>query len=111
MKPEGNDWSLTMASAFPTRGHDIGHSIWVHNRAVGSIVEALRPYDYDTVRTGIVKEGTMNLTLSIAIVALVAWAVLLFGLHIGSGSVNLLYAVAAIATARRIIVGAPKYLS
>ena len=53
----------------------------------------------------------MNLTLSIAIVALVAWAVLLFGLHIGSGSVNLLYAVAAIATARRIIVGAPKYLS
>jgi len=26
-----------MASAFPTRGHDIGHSIWVHDRAVGSI--------------------------------------------------------------------------
>src|SRR6266566_2612232 len=38
LKPERNDWSLTMASAFPTRGHDIGHSIWVHDRAVGSII-------------------------------------------------------------------------
>src|SRR5439155_4062713 len=33
LKPESNDWSLTMASAFPPRGHDIGHSIWVHDRA------------------------------------------------------------------------------
>src|SRR6266702_6755032 len=38
LKPERNDWSLTMASAFPARGHDIGHSIWVHDRAVGSII-------------------------------------------------------------------------
>src|SRR5256886_1856315 len=38
LKPESNDWSLTMASAFPPRGHDIGHSIWVHDRAVGSII-------------------------------------------------------------------------
>jgi len=53
----------------------------------------------------------MNLTLVIAVTALVIWAVLLFGLHVGSGSVNLLYAVAAIATARRIMVGAPKFLS
>src|SRR5947208_11894094 len=38
LKPESNDWSLTMASAFPPRGPDIGHSIWVHDRAVGSII-------------------------------------------------------------------------
>ena len=53
----------------------------------------------------------MNLTLVAAIGALLAWAVLLFGLHTGAGSVNLLYAFAAIAIARRIIVGAPKFLS
>lgn len=53
----------------------------------------------------------MNLTLTIAAVSLVAWAVLLFGFHLGTGSVNLLYALGAIAVARRIMVGAPKYLS
>lgn len=53
----------------------------------------------------------MNLTLTVAVVALAGWAVLLFGLHVGSGSVNLLYALGAIAIARRIIVGAPRFLS
>jgi hypothetical protein len=53
----------------------------------------------------------MNLTLVIAVTALALWAVLLFGFHIGTGSVNLLYALAAIATARRITVGAPRFLS
>jgi hypothetical protein len=53
----------------------------------------------------------MNITLIVAVASIVAWAVLLFALHIGAGSVNLLYAIAAIATARRIIVGAPKFLS
>ena len=95
----------------PRRGHDIGHSIWVHSRAVGSIVEAPRPYDYDTCRDAFVKEGIVNLSLIIAISSFVAWGILLFGLHLGAGSVNLLYAIAAIATARRIIVGNPKFLS
>jgi len=53
----------------------------------------------------------MNLTLVIAVTALATWAVLLFGLHIGTGPVNLLYALGAIAIARRVIVGAPKFLS
>lgn len=53
----------------------------------------------------------MNITLIIAIASLIAWAVLLFVMHIGAGSVNLLYAIAAIAVARRIIVGNPKFLS
>jgi len=53
----------------------------------------------------------MNITSIVALTSLVAWVVLLFFLHIGSGSVNLLYAIAAIATARRIIVGNPKFMS
>ena len=53
----------------------------------------------------------MNITSIVALTSLVAWVVLLFVLHIGSGSVNLLYAIAAIATARRIIVGNPKFMS
>jgi stage V sporulation protein SpoVS len=53
----------------------------------------------------------MNITLIVALASLVAWVVLLFVLHIGAGSVNLLYAIAAIAMARRIIVGNPKFMS
>ncbi|HYK11440.1 MAG TPA: hypothetical protein VEV39_11625 [Gemmatimonadales bacterium] len=53
----------------------------------------------------------MNITLIVAMASLMAWAVLLFLLHIGAGSVNLLYAIGAIAVARRIIVGNPKFMS
>jgi len=53
----------------------------------------------------------MNLTLAFAVIALLAWAVLLFGLHVQSGAVNVLYALGAVAVARRIIAGAPKFLS
>ena len=53
----------------------------------------------------------MNLTLLAAIVLVAAWAALVFGAHVGSGPVQLLYAAAAILFARRIIVGAPTFLS
>jgi hypothetical protein len=53
----------------------------------------------------------MNVTLVAAIVLLGAWAALVFGAHVGSGPAQLLYAAAAILFARRIIVGAPKFLS
>lgn len=53
----------------------------------------------------------MNLTLVTAIISLAAWAALVFGAHVGSGPAQLLYAAAAILFARRIIVGAPKFLS
>jgi len=36
---------------------------------------------------------------------------LIFGAHVGGGPAQLLYAAAAILFARRIIVGAPKFLS
>jgi hypothetical protein len=53
----------------------------------------------------------MNVTLVTAIALLVLWTVLVFGMHLGSGPVQLLYAGAVILFARRILVGAPKFLS
>jgi hypothetical protein len=53
----------------------------------------------------------MNVTLSAAIVLVATWAALVFGAHVGSGPVHLLYAAGAILFARRIIGGAPKFLS
>jgi hypothetical protein len=53
----------------------------------------------------------MNLTLIAAVVLLLAWGILVFALHLGQGPVQLLYAAAAILFARRIVVGAPKFLS
>jgi hypothetical protein len=45
-----------MASAFPTRGHDIGHSIWVHYRACWLNNSSPRPYQYNTLLPENVKE-------------------------------------------------------
>ena len=53
----------------------------------------------------------MNLTLVAAVALLLLWGVLVFVGHNGSGPVQLLYAVSAVLFARRIIAGAPKFLS
>lgn len=53
----------------------------------------------------------MNLTLVVAVALLLLWGILVFALHLGSGPVQVLYAVAVVLFARRIIVGAPKFLS
>jgi hypothetical protein len=53
----------------------------------------------------------MNLTLVAAITLLLLWGVLVFGAHNGSGPVHVLYAAAVVLLARRIIVGAPRFLS
>ena len=53
----------------------------------------------------------MNVTLVAAIALLAVWAILLCVAHQGSGPVQLLYAVGVILLARRILVGAPKFLS
>ncbi|HUK22438.1 MAG TPA: hypothetical protein VLV45_12905 [Gemmatimonadales bacterium] len=53
----------------------------------------------------------MNLTLIGAIISLAAWVTLLFGMHIGSGPVQVLWAIAVILFARRVLVGAPRFLS
>lgn len=53
----------------------------------------------------------MNLTLLAAIACLVAWLLLVFMAHIGSGPVHLLWAVAVLLFARRVLAGAPKFRS
>ena len=53
----------------------------------------------------------MNVTLIAAAALLAVWGLLVFAFHIGTGSVHILYAAAAILFARRVIVGAPKFLS
>jgi len=53
----------------------------------------------------------MNLTLLAAMALVVVWGILIFVAHVGSGPVQVLYALAVILFARRILVGAPKFLS
>src|SRR2546427_8961689 len=61
---------------------------------------------------GNVEAGTdMNVTLITAIVLLLAWGTLVFGAHLGSGPVHVLYAMSVVLFARRIIVGAPTFRS
>jgi len=53
----------------------------------------------------------MNLTAIAALVLLLLWGLLVFAAHNGNGPVHVLYAAAVILFARRIIVGAPRFLS
>lgn len=53
----------------------------------------------------------MNLTMVSALTLLVVWILLVFVAQLASGSVHLLYAAATILLARRIVVGAPQFLS
>jgi hypothetical protein len=53
----------------------------------------------------------MNLTLLAAIALLLLWGILVFALHLGSGPVQALYALSVVLFARRLIAGAPKFLS
>ena len=53
----------------------------------------------------------MNLTLLVAIGCLAAWLTLVFGAHLGSGPVHVLWAAAVILFARRVLAGAPKFVS
>src|SRR5437016_2281765 len=107
----------------PQRGPDIGHSIWVHNRACWLNNSSPRSFNYNTTWTRNVKRrrhtessrdnvgGAMNLTLVGAIVLLALWLVIVFVAHVGSGPVQLLYAAAVVLFARRIIAGAPQFVS
>ncbi len=53
----------------------------------------------------------MNLTLVAAIALLVLWGILVFAMHVGSGPAQVLYALAVVLFARRMVAGAPKFLS
>ena len=53
----------------------------------------------------------MNVSLLTAVAMMIAWAVLVFVVQVPSGWVHLLYAGAVLLVARRILQGAPKFLS
>jgi len=53
----------------------------------------------------------MNVTLVVALALLVAWIGLVFVAHVPSGYVHILYAVGMTLLTRRVLVGAPKFLS
>jgi len=53
----------------------------------------------------------MNLTLLASLSCVVAWLLIVFVAHNGSGPVHLLWAAAVLLAARRVLVGAPRFLS
>ena len=53
----------------------------------------------------------MNLTLVGALLLLAVWIVLAFVVHVGNGYVHLLYAAAMVLLTRRVLVGAPRFVS
>jgi len=53
----------------------------------------------------------VNLTLLAAVVMLITWFLLLFVAQVPSGAIHLLYAGAIILIARRILIGAPRFVS
>ena len=53
----------------------------------------------------------MNLTLLAALVLFAAWIVLVFVLQLPTGWVHLAYAAGMALLTRRVLVGAPKFLS
>jgi hypothetical protein len=53
----------------------------------------------------------MTLSLILALVSFVAWIMLGFVTPVAAGWVHLFYAVGVILTARRILIGAPRFLS
>jgi hypothetical protein len=53
----------------------------------------------------------MTLSLILAIVSLVVWIVLGFVTPVAAGWVHLFYAAGVMLIARRVLIGAPKFLS
>jgi hypothetical protein len=53
----------------------------------------------------------VNLSLLAAVAMVIAWVVLLFVLQVPSGWIHLCYIAAVLLFARRILVGAPRFLS
>jgi hypothetical protein len=88
----------------------MGRGIRVHNRAcwLNSLISPLLGTTIGSVPQ---RSITLNVTLLTATVLLVAWFLLLFVAQVPSGGINLLYAVAIILFARRILMGAPRFVS
>ena len=53
----------------------------------------------------------MNVTLALALLSLGAWIMLGFVIALPTGTVHVLYAAGMLLLARRVLVGAPKFVS
>jgi len=53
----------------------------------------------------------MNVTLTVAVALLIVWIALAFVAQVPSGYVHILYAVGTTLLARRVLLGAPRFLS
>lgn len=88
----------------------MGRGMRVHNRAcwLNSLISPpLR------TRIGSVPQRSiaLNVTLLAAVVMLLVWFLLVFVAQVPNGAVHLLYAAAISLLARRILVGAPRFVS
>src|SRR6266545_2210270 len=92
------------------RGHDMGRGMRVRNRACW-LNSLISPPLRTTIGSVPQRSITLNVTLLAAVVMLIAWFLLLFVAQVPSGTIHLLYAGAIIMCARRILVGAPRFVS
>ena len=88
----------------------MGRGIRVHNRACW-LNSLISPPLRTRIVSGPQKAIVLNLSLLAATVMLIAWFLLLFVAQVPSGVIHLLYAGAIILIARRVLIGAPKFLS
>ena len=88
----------------------MGRSIWVHYRAcwLNNLTPRSCVLEYSTSRKG---QPPLNLTSLAAVVMLLIWMVLVFVVQVPSGTVHLLYAGSVILFARRVLAGAPRFIS
>ena len=88
----------------------MGRSIRVHNRACW-LNSLISPSLRTTIGCDAERSTVVNLSLLLAVVMVLAWIVLAFVVQVTSGAVHLLYASAVILFARRVLHGAPKFVS
>jgi len=88
----------------------MGRSIRVHNRACW-LNSLISPPLRTRIGPDPERSIALNLTLLAAVVMLLAWILLVFVAQVPSGTVHLLYAGAVILFARRVLVGAPRFVS
>ena len=88
----------------------MGRGIRVHNRACW-LNSLISPSPGTRIVSEPERSIALNLSLLAATAMLIAWFLLLFVAQVPSGTIHLLYAAAIVLIARRILVGAPKFLS
>ena len=88
----------------------MGRSIRVHYRAcwLNNLTPRSSVLEYSTFRKG---QPPLNLTSLAAVVMLLIWMVLVLVVQVPSGAVHLLYAGSVILFARRVLAGAPRFIS